>query len=358
MRLKLVPPRALHRQRGDDRLRARASRDADRLPGATSTATRAADDDRDDVVTLLRAAGLPSLRRGSRGDSLELRRTAPASSCARSTSRPTTAAPRDARADPGGRGRRRESSASWSSTPDARPARRLDTLSGVSATAQHRSGGRGGCRRGARDDGRAPLARRRGAPLALPPGPDPGAQDGQGDDLLPGARRLHAHQLDPDPPRPLGLRQVRQARASATTSIRSSARSARSCGPRASTTSRCSVPATSARRSPAPTSSPTTASAIVAIFDVAPKLVGKQVGGCRSATLDELEQRRRRGGVVVGVLAVPPRPPRRSPTASSRPASRSSSTTPSSCSQVPPEVTVHTSSPAVDLLYALYFYLA
>jgi redox-sensing transcriptional repressor len=26
--------------------------------------------------------------------------------------------------------------------------------------------------------------------------------------------------------------------------------------------------------------------------------------------------------------------------------------------RVPPEVTVHTSSPAVDLLYALYFYLA
>jgi redox-sensing transcriptional repressor len=25
--------------------------------------------------------------------------------------------------------------------------------------------------------------------------------------------------------------------------------------------------------------------------------------------------------------------------------------------QVPPDVTVHTSSPAVDLLYALYFYL-
>ena len=25
--------------------------------------------------------------------------------------------------------------------------------------------------------------------------------------------------------------------------------------------------------------------------------------------------------------------------------------------EVPPEVTVHTSSPAVDLLYALYFYL-
>ena len=40
----------------------------------------------------------------------------------------------------------------------------------------------------------------------------PGPQDGQGDDLLPGALRVHARQLDADPPRPVGLRQVRQAR--------------------------------------------------------------------------------------------------------------------------------------------------
>ena len=46
---------------------------------------------------------------------------------------------------------------------------------------------------------------------ALPAGPDPGAQDGQGHDLLAGAVRLHPHQLDPDPPRPVRLRQVRQA---------------------------------------------------------------------------------------------------------------------------------------------------
>ena len=56
------------------------------------------------------------------------------------------------------------------------------------------------------------LARRRRAAVALPAGAHPGPQDGQGDDLLTGARRLHARELDPDPPRPVGVRQVRQAR--------------------------------------------------------------------------------------------------------------------------------------------------
>ena len=52
-----------------------------------------------------------------------------------------------------------------------------------------------------------------------------------------------------------------------------------------------------------------------------------------------------------------PRPRRASRTISSTPASRSSSTTPRRSSHVPPDVTVHTTSPAVELLYALYFYL-
>ena len=59
---------------------------------------------------------------------------------------------------------------------------------------------------------RAPLAGRRRAPVALSAGAHAGQEDGQGDDLLAGALRLHARQLDPDPPRPVGLRQVRQAR--------------------------------------------------------------------------------------------------------------------------------------------------
>ena len=51
----------------------------------------------------------------------------------------------------------------------------------------------------------------RGAALALSPGPVPGEEDGQGQDLVAGDLRLHEHQRDADPPRPLGLRQVRQA---------------------------------------------------------------------------------------------------------------------------------------------------
>ena len=60
---------------------------------------------------------------------------------------------------------------------------------------------------------RKPRRRRRGrAPVALPPGPDPGQEDGQGPHLLAGDGRLHEHQRDADPPRPLELREVRQAR--------------------------------------------------------------------------------------------------------------------------------------------------
>ena len=53
--------------------------------------------------------------------------------------------------------------------------------------------------------GRAALARRRGEAVALPPGPDSGEEDGQRDDLLTGARGLHARQLHADPARPVGF---------------------------------------------------------------------------------------------------------------------------------------------------------
>ncbi|CAA9469148.1 MAG: Redox-sensitive transcriptional regulator (AT-rich DNA-binding protein), partial [uncultured Solirubrobacteraceae bacterium] len=70
---------------------------------------------------------------------------------------------------------------------------------------------RRGVRRGRGARG-SPHPRRRGAPVALPAGAHAGAQDGQGDDLLAGALRVHAHQLHPDPAGSVGLRQVRQAR--------------------------------------------------------------------------------------------------------------------------------------------------
>ena len=98
---------------------------------------------------------------------------------------------------------------------------------------------------------------------------------------------------------------------------------------------------------------------IVSIFDViaeADRQEDRRDRGARRSTTSRTSSAPRRSSSASS--RCPPRRPRRSPTGSSRPASGSSSTTPSSSSQVPPEVTVHTSSPAVDLLYALYFYLA
>ena len=96
---------------------------------------------------------------------------------------------------------------------------------------------------------------------------------------------------------------------------------------------------------------------VVAIFDANPKKVGQKVGPQTVRAVENLRQTVLDEDIVVAVLAVP-----------------SSAAQPladelvdagvkiifnysEALLQVPPEVTVHTSSPAVDLLYALYFYL-
>jgi redox-sensing transcriptional repressor len=96
---------------------------------------------------------------------------------------------------------------------------------------------------------------------------------------------------------------------------------------------------------------------IVAMFDVEPSVVGRQVGDLTVRDFAELESVVSDEEVVVGVLAVPAA------------AAQAVADRLVDCGvkiifnyseqllQVPPEVTVHTSSPAVDLLYALYFYL-
>jgi redox-sensing transcriptional repressor len=97
---------------------------------------------------------------------------------------------------------------------------------------------------------------------------------------------------------------------------------------------------------------------IVAVFDVDPKLVGNSVGdNLVVRDFSELEDVVTEEEVVVGVLAVPP-------AAAQEVADRLVDSGvkiifnySERLLQVPPEVTVHTSSPAVDLLYALYFYL-
>ncbi len=96
---------------------------------------------------------------------------------------------------------------------------------------------------------------------------------------------------------------------------------------------------------------------VVAMFDVDPGVVGKQVGQLTVRDFSELERVVSEQEIVVGVLAVPA-------AAAQDVADRlvEAGVTiifnySEQLLQVPPEVTVHTSSPAVDLLYALYFYL-
>ena len=94
------------------------------------------------------------------------------------------------------------------------------------------------------------------------------------------------------------------------------------------------------------------------MFDVDPERGRGRVGGVEVHDFAELERVVTDEDVVVGVLAVPAELPRTWRTGWSRPGVRIIFNYSEQLLQVPPEVTVHTSSPAVDLLYALYFYLA
>jgi redox-sensing transcriptional repressor len=96
---------------------------------------------------------------------------------------------------------------------------------------------------------------------------------------------------------------------------------------------------------------------IVAIFDVNPSVVGGELGGVQVRSLDDLESAVREEDVVVGVLAVPPGAAQEVADRLVEAEVKVIFNYSEQLLQVPPEVTVHTSSPAVDLLYALYFYL-
>jgi redox-sensing transcriptional repressor len=97
---------------------------------------------------------------------------------------------------------------------------------------------------------------------------------------------------------------------------------------------------------------------IVAIFDVDPKMVGSEVGDVSVQDFSDIESVVRDEEVVVGVLAVPAAAAQEVADRLVESGVKIIFNYSEQLLQVPPEVTVHTSSPAVDLLYALYFYLA
>ena len=96
---------------------------------------------------------------------------------------------------------------------------------------------------------------------------------------------------------------------------------------------------------------------VVAIFDVDPEKVGSTVGNQLVRHTDELRQLVQDEDIVVGVLAVPTRAAQGLADELVEAGVKIIFNYSESLLVVPPEVTVHTSSPAVDLLYALYFYL-
>ncbi len=100
---------------------------------------------------------------------------------------------------------------------------------------------------------------------------------------------------------------------------------------------------------------------VVAVFDADPAKAGGEIGGAagglRVRSLDGLEQAVVEEDIVVAVLAVPTHAAQGLADALVAAGVRIIFNYTEALVQVPPEVTVHTSSPAVDLLYALYFYL-
>jgi redox-sensing transcriptional repressor len=96
---------------------------------------------------------------------------------------------------------------------------------------------------------------------------------------------------------------------------------------------------------------------VVAIFDRDPEKVGEKIGTLGVRHTDDLKAIVDEEDIVVGVLAVPTAAAQELADALVAAGVKIIFNYSEALLQVPPEVTVHTSNPAVDLLYALYFYL-
>jgi redox-sensing transcriptional repressor len=96
---------------------------------------------------------------------------------------------------------------------------------------------------------------------------------------------------------------------------------------------------------------------VVAVFDSDPSKVGSQIGPLTVRDKSEMPSVIQGEEIVVAVLAVPAAAAQSLADDLVDAGVKIIFNYSDALLQVPPEVTVHTSSPAVDLLYALYFYL-
>ncbi len=96
---------------------------------------------------------------------------------------------------------------------------------------------------------------------------------------------------------------------------------------------------------------------ISAAFDSDPVKVGDPIGRTTISSYDELREQIRDKNIIVAVLAVPPEAAQQVADEVVGAGVKIIFNYTEALLDVPQDVTVHTTSPAVELLYALYFYL-
>jgi redox-sensing transcriptional repressor len=97
---------------------------------------------------------------------------------------------------------------------------------------------------------------------------------------------------------------------------------------------------------------------VAAVLDNDPDKLGQRVGDLTVSSMDDLPEIARERNIIVGVIAVPADSAQEAADALIGAGTKIIFNYSEALLDVPSDVTVHTSNPAVDLLYALYFHLA
>ncbi len=96
---------------------------------------------------------------------------------------------------------------------------------------------------------------------------------------------------------------------------------------------------------------------IAAVFDIDPAKIGTTLGGIPVSALDDLDEIAHDRSIVVGVLAVPAEAAQDAADRLVEAGAKIVFNYSTALIDTPGDVQVHTSNPAVELLYALYFHL-
>jgi redox-sensing transcriptional repressor len=97
---------------------------------------------------------------------------------------------------------------------------------------------------------------------------------------------------------------------------------------------------------------------IAAVLDNDPEKVGSLIGDLTISSIDSIGEIARERNIIVGVIAVPADSAQNAADALIGAGAKIIFNYSEALLDVPADVNVHTSNPAVDLLYALYFHLA